>query len=226
MQRWVIAPASIAVLSAVLLAQDRLKTMPEYGQHQKIAPQIASAIKYGALSATWTADGTAIEYDRDGRWYRFEVETRQARDLGLQGNGSGGQQGSFGPEPERGRQFTTALSPDGKLRASYRDRNLWLSAADGTNEIAITTDGSLATRVKYGTASWVYGEELEQRTAMWWSPDSRKIAFYRFDEKQVPDYYVTLNQTRLQDTIDSEAYPKAGVNPPSTNGGHGHAADT
>src|SRR6185503_4797199 len=112
--------------------------------------------------------------------------------------------------PERGRQYRDAASPNGSMTAFYRDRNVWLSAADGTDEHAITTDGSSATRVKYGTASWVYGEELEQQTAMWWSPDSRKIAYYRFDEKQVPDYYVPLEQTRLLDRIDAEAYPKAG----------------
>ena len=60
----------------------------------------------------------------------------------------------------------------------------------------------------------MYGEELEQQTAMWWSPDSRQIAYYRFDEKQVPDYYVAFDQTRLQDTVDTEAYPKAGVSNP------------
>ena len=38
----------------------------------------------------------------------------------------------------------------------------------------------------------MYGEELSQRTAIWWSPDGRKLAYYRFDEQQVPDYYVAL----------------------------------
>ena len=67
------------------------------------------------------------------------------------------------------------------------------------------------TRVKYGTASWVYGEELSQRTAMWWSPDGKKLAFYRFDESKVPDFYLTPNLTKIQDTLDVEAYPKPGV---------------
>jgi dipeptidyl-peptidase-4 len=57
----------------------------------------------------------------------------------------------------------------------------------------------------------VYGEELEQTSAMWWSPDSTKLAYYRFDETGVPDFYLTLNQTQLQTTLDTEAYPKAGV---------------
>src|SRR6185437_10814950 len=73
------------------------------------------------------------------------------------------------------------------------------------------TDGSAATRIKNGTASWVYGEELSQRTAMWWSPDGSKLAYYRFDESKVPDFYITPDLTHIQDTIDVEAYPKPGV---------------
>jgi dipeptidyl-peptidase-4 len=206
------ALAVLTVLPGALLAQDRIRTMPGYEQYQKMTRQIPTALKSGTLAATWTDDGKAVEYARDGKQYRFDVASRQTKDIeqaqavprSRRGQSSLGQ-------PERGRQFTSSMSPDGRLNAFYRDRNLWLSAAEGTNEIAITTDGSQATRVKYGTASWVYGEELEQQTAMWWSPDSRKIAYYRFDEKQVPDYYVALSQTRLQDTLDTEAYPKSGV---------------
>ena len=46
---------------------------------------------------------------------------------------------------------------------------------------------------------------------MWWSPDGRKLAFYRFDESTVPDYFLQLDQTKVQSTIDIEAYPKAGA---------------
>ena len=45
---------------------------------------------------------------------------------------------------------------------------------------------------------------------MWWSPDSRKLAYYRFDEKPVLDFYLQMNQTEVQDTLDVEAYPKPG----------------
>src|SRR6185503_11180919 len=105
--------------------------------------------------------------------------------------------------------------PDSSHRAFYRDRNLWISNADGSDEFAVTTDGNDRNRVKYGTASWVYGEELAQNTAFWWSPDGKKLAYYRFDESQVPDYYLTLDQTRLQNSVDVEAYPKPGVPNPA-----------
>ena len=51
--------------------------------------------------------------------------------------------------------------------------------------MAVTTGGAKVSRVKYGSASWVYGEELNQNTAIWWSTNSQKLAFYRFDESQV-----------------------------------------
>src|SRR5205085_870011 len=95
--------------------------------------------------------------------------------------------------PARGGQFEEAIAPAGNHRAIYRDRNVWIGDSSGTNAVQITADGSTKTRVKYGTASWVYGEELSQRTAMWWSPDGKKLAFYRFDESKVPDFYLTPN---------------------------------
>jgi dipeptidyl-peptidase-4 len=119
--------------------------------------------------------------------------------------------------PDRGRQYTNYVSPDGQWRAFYSDANVWLAAtndASGTNFIAVTKEGSLKSRIKYGTANWVYGEELEQTTAMWWHSNSTLLAFYRFDESQVQDYFLTLANTRIQDRLDVEPYMKAGATNP------------
>ena len=201
-------PLALVLLQPVT-AQDRLKAMPGYEQYEKVGRQITSSVKSGALQGRWKDDRT-FEYRRDAKVFRFDMGTRQSvespdaalADAPVRGRGRGGL--------ERGRQATVAESPDKKLKAFYRDRNLWLSEAAGGNEIQLTSDGSEKARIKYGTASWVYGEELEQTSAIWWSPDGRKLAFYRFDEKEVPDYYLELKQTQLQSEIDTEAYPKAG----------------
>jgi dipeptidyl-peptidase 4 len=111
----------------------------------------------------------------------------------------------------RGRQAYCIPSPDGRLKAFYRARNLWVANMDGSAERQVTQDGNEQTRIKYATGSWVYGEELAQTTAIWWSPDSSKVAFYRFDESQVKDFYVQMQQTSVQDAVDVEAYPKAGA---------------
>src|SRR6266851_2082423 len=203
-----------AVLCAPLGAQDRLKSMPGYDQFQKMSAQIPGSVTLGSLAAKWKDDGSSFEYTWDGKRYRYGVATRQATVIGeapaeaaAGGRGRGSQSGQ---QPDRGRQFDSSDSPDKTLRAFYKDRNMWLSAADGSHPIALSTDGSERDRIKYGSGSWVYGEELSQVTAMWWSPDSRKIAYYRFDEKPVPDFYLQMNQTQVQDSLDVEAYPKPG----------------
>ena len=198
-----------------LVAQDRLRTMPGYEQAQRVARE-GLGVRGGALAASWI-DANTIEYSQRSKRYRYDVATRRANEISTT-DASGGEHRRQAPPatelPDRGRQFTSATSPDGRLRARYRDRNVWLSAANGSDDRAVTTDGSTASRVKYGTASWVYGEELEQRSAMWWSPDSRKLAFYRFDESRVLDYYLTLDQTKRQSTVDVEAFPTAGASNP------------
>jgi len=214
----IVAPLALGAFEITTVAQDRLKTMPGYQQYLKASEEIPGAIKLGALGVTWSADGTAFDYTAEGRRYRFDVAAKRASEIGIAEPPAGGRgqrvvggRGTVAGAPERGRQFDAADSPDGKLKAFYRDRNLYLADAAGGGEVAITTDGSASERVKYGTATWVYGEELGQRTAMWWSPDSRKLAYYRFDEKPVPDYHLQVDQTQIQSKDDVEAYPKAGA---------------
>ncbi|WP_339864923.1 alpha/beta fold hydrolase [uncultured Algoriphagus sp.] len=198
--------AALATTISVSQAQDKLKSMPGYEQYQKIAPQLRSAVKPGSLNVTWAEDSKSFEYAENGKLQSFSVKTKKATEVGEIPT----------PErrawnrPARGRQFDSAESPDGKYKAFTKDRNMYLSNADGSNEIAITTDGNEENQVKYGIATWVYGEELGQNTAMWWSPDGSKIAFYRFVEKDVKKYYVLLNQLSLYDSLEIEAYPKVG----------------
>ena len=192
-------------------AQDRLKTMPGYDQYQKMATQIQGSVRPGILQVKWLDSGKAFEFRRDGKTFRYDVTTRTSAEAEPSAAAGPAPTNRFRGGVERGRQFDSAMSPDGKLKAFYRNRNLWLSDASGANETPITTEGNEKTRIKYGSASWVYGEELDQNTAMWWSPNGKKLAFYRFDESPVPDFYLQLDQTKLQSKMDIEAYPKAGV---------------
>src|SRR5262245_59227321 len=195
--------------------------MPGYERYQRMAPLIATALGSGGRgfgrggsTVSWSPDSRSVEFDSAGKRLRFDIGTKKLAEAAAStapGQGGGRGRGGFGTAPERGRQFTSAMAPAGNHLALYRDRNIWIGDSTGAGAIQITNDGSTQSRVKYGTASWVYGEELSQRTAMWWSPDGKKLAFYRFDESRVPDFYLTPGLTRLQDTVDIEAYPKSGV---------------
>lgn len=188
-------------------AQDKLKTMPGYDQYQKVAPQIRSAVKTGDLSVTWNEEGSSFDYVQDKKLYTYSLKTKK---ISEKGEAPPTERRRFNG-PVRGRQYDFADSPDGKRKAFTKDRNMYLSNADGSDVITITSDGNEDNQVKYGIATWVYGEELRQNTAMWWSPDSKKIAFYKFVEKDVKKYYVLLNQLELMDSLEVEAYPKVGA---------------
>jgi dipeptidyl-peptidase-4 len=220
-----LASAMIVTAAHAAPAQDRLKSMPGYEQYQRMAPQIAQVAaavtsrSFAGSIISWTPDSKYVLYQDGSETRTYDVAARKTIDrpppASAQTPTAGGRgragRGSAVGQPERGRQFAAAVAPVGNHRAIYRDRNVWIGDSAGANAVAITTDGSDRTRVKYGTASWVYGEELSQRTAMWWSPDGKKLAFYRFDESKVPDFYLTPNLTKIQDTLDVEAYPKPGV---------------
>ncbi len=205
-------------------AQDRLKSMPGYERYQKATREMTNVFKSGELTVTWTNGGGAFDFRRDGKRFRYDIASRQAVELSSTNAAapprtnrsdrtsppsSGRRSGA--ERPERGRQFTAATSPDGKFKATYRDRNVWLTETNTTNGFAITTDGSDKTRVKNGTANWVYGEELFQNTAMWWSSNSARLAFYRFDESQCADYFLTLDETKVHNKLDVEPYMKVGT---------------
>lgn len=209
-RRWIGFTLSGVLLLSFALAQNRLPDMPGYKQYREMPGKLRSAIKSGAVNVTWDEKGEAVYYDKDGKTLRLELASLQE----MEGKRPANRDSERGPGRRfagRGRQVATEISPDGKWRAFHRDRNLYLSEVNGANSVQITTDGDQKTRIKNGTASWVYGEELGQNTAIWWSPGSKKVAFYRFDEKEVQDYHLTTKASDIYNGIYSEPYNKAGT---------------
>ena len=93
----------------------------------------------GTAQAFWAEDGRSFKYRHDGKWLRFDVATATSTPTEAPDSTS---RPVRGRAPSRGRQNATVTSPDGKRTAESRDRNV---VGGG---IAITTDGSGATRVK------------------------------------------------------------------------------
>ncbi len=79
-------------------------------------------------------------------------------------------------------------SPDSTKLAFTRNNDLYVVDIASGIETRLTEDGT--DLILNGYASWVYYEEIFGRhtryKAFWWSPDSKKLGFYRFDNTNVP----------------------------------------
>jgi dipeptidyl-peptidase-4 len=110
----------------------------------------------------------------------------------------------------KGRQAYCSFSPDGTKVAFTRDNNLFYVNLSNFQEVQITQDGE-RNKIINGHTDWVYEEELSLTKAFAWSPDSKKIAFYRFDESDVREYNLQKwNQGQLYPEDYRYKYPKAG----------------
>lgn len=101
-----------------------------------------------------------------------------------------------------------SFSPDGSRIAYVMNNNLYLHEVSSGKTTAITTDGAW-NKIINGNCDWVYEEEFEFTQAYAWSPKGSFLAFYRFDETNVPEY----NMTIFDNTYNKDyryKYPKAG----------------
>jgi len=101
------------------------------------------------------------------------------------------------------------FSPDGKKIAFARDNNLYVYDIAGKQITTITTDGKKNSVIN-GITDWVYEEEFAFVRAFDWSNDSKKVAYIRFDESQVPEFSMSIFKKDLYPTVETFKYPKAG----------------
>lgn len=104
-----------------------------------------------------------------------------------------------------------ALSPDSSRIAYVSGNDLWIMETATRRTWRVTKDGGEA--IYNGRSSWVYNEEILGRgtdyRAFWWSPDSRRVAFMRTDDRHVPIYTMFDEQGQYGRNIPIR-YPKAG----------------
>jgi dipeptidyl aminopeptidase/acylaminoacyl peptidase len=97
------------------------------------------------------------------------------------------------------------LSPDKKTEAFVRDWNLWVRDVATGKETQLTTDGVKDYGYATQNAGWTHGDGLIAR----WAPDSRKIATYRQDQRQVGEMY-TVSSRVGHPKLDAWKYPLPG----------------
>ncbi len=139
--------------------------------------------------------------------------------------------GEFPVKPDGAVNLT--YSPDSTKLAFTRDNDLYVVDIASGKETRLTDDGT--DLILNGYSSWVYYEEIIGRPsrykAFWWSPDSKKIGFYRFDNTQVPLFPIysgyenpdaaasqsqspKVTDLGLGGSLSETRYPKAGQTNP------------
>lgn len=110
---------------------------------------------------------------------------------------------------EKGKQMYADFAPAGNNVAYVIDNNLYFKDLSTNTETAITTDGKFNSIIN-GGSDWVYEEEFTLVRSFEWSPDGKKIAYYRFDEADVTEFYMTTFNGELYPQEYKFKYPKVG----------------
>ena len=112
---------------------------------------------------------------------------------------------------DKEKEVNPTMSPDGNYVGYTKNNDLYAVNINTKKESRLTSDGT--DLILNGYASWVYMEEILGRAgryrAFWWSPDSRKIAFFRSDDTKVPVFTIT-NSKGLHGEVENTRYPKVG----------------
>jgi dipeptidyl-peptidase-4 len=199
------------------------------GQAREI-PALREAMRAGVTSNTkWSKDGKFLYVSIQDQRYRFDLvqgersaiqpdaepKDSQSTPPDQTIDKTGGQGGNPAPgqkprplAPSRGRQHLTEDSPDGRWRAVCRDWNVLIEDLKSSRTLPVTSGGDR--KFRYGTANWVYGEELYVYNGMWWSGDSKKLVYYVFDERPVRDFYMLDGLTKAHTSVLTEGFMTAG----------------
>ena len=100
-------------------------------------------------------------------------------------------------------------SPDGNRVAYVLNNNLFVYNIEEKSHTQITQDGRFNSIIN-GATDWVYEEEFALVSAFWWSPDSRYIGYFRFDESEVRSFNMDVYGNELYPFPYTFKYPKAG----------------
>ncbi|MEW5764104.1 MAG: DPP IV N-terminal domain-containing protein [Acidobacteriota bacterium] len=109
--------------------------------------------------------------------------------------------------PEAEEAENPEWSPDGSLVAYANRRGLWVVDLAGGPPRNLAPSPS--EKVLVGRGDWLYGEELDFESGILWSPDGRRIAYWVFDEAEVPTFPM-VDARSIHPQVEPQFYPRPG----------------
>ncbi|MDB5268821.1 MAG: peptidase [Hymenobacter sp.] len=151
----------------------------------------ASRLPFRTL--TFSPDEKTISFAASGKSWKYDVASGQL---------SPDTTPAAKPSPNAENEIA---SPDGKLAAYIKDYNLWVRDTKTNQTTQLTTDGAK----DYGYATDNAGWTTSDKPVLRWSPDSRKIATFRQDQRNAGDMYLVTTNVG-HPTLKSWKYPLPG----------------
>ncbi|RDB18477.1 putative dipeptidyl-aminopeptidase B [Hypsizygus marmoreus] len=126
------------------------------------------------------------------------------------------------PPTDPSRTAYATWSPNGQSIAYVTDNDLYILTSPSPSAVAIQVTTSGNASLFHGVPDWVYEEEIfSGDSALWWSPDAKKLAFLVFDETAVDEFaFPIYNPTDDNDAVIPYTqdvvmkYPKPGYDNP------------
>ena len=208
MKKNIFTLAFIVFVSFTVIAQDKkVLTAGDYEKAVKLLGSSTNKLVYrNNVNPTWLADGRL--------WYSVTVEGGKEFILINPADGSrktGADKKSILPDAGNDaapvmagrRSFSNDnTSPDGKKVAFIKDWNLWVRDVATKKETQLTTDGIKDFGYATDNAGWKHSD----RAILLWSPDSKKIASFQQDQRNVSDMYL-VSTTVGAPKLEAWKYP-------------------
>lgn len=158
------------------------------------ALSVAANTNYNAFDlpaqAGFSSDGASITFGDQEHQYTCTIETYTCAEV---------------PRDDVQKSRNAIVSPDGRRAAFIHEHNLWVRDLTSGEETQLTTDGVEHYGYATNNAGWVRRDQ----PVLLWSPDSKKIATFQHDGRNVGEMYLVsteVGHSRLQ----AWKYPLAG----------------